>query len=607
MATYTNKNGTNNNDILTYNDKGTYHANKGNDTIKVTGGSVVIFTDGGNNTLTISGGSGHVIKVAATAAESDAITGVEQLTIDKADMVEAILGSGKDVVTLGASNGRKSDGSLAKIYGGAWGDTFNVNAGAQKYQLYGEAGNDEFNVKDGSNMVFWGGAGRDSFLIEGGSRNKYYGGDSEDRFEVYADNQTITLGYGGRISESLYDEVVVHKGDNQVIYGNLGINKITLNAGWGHTILADIDKALSKKNGYTDAQIAAGEGLGYGVDMLYINEGVERVKARLGDGADIVELQHTCRNHICTEGWGDSVKLMDSSLNLVYLGDGFDKLELLEKSYFNERSSSNYVNAGNGEDTIYAEGGYNIIYGGAGADEIKLYSGNSNRVYGGADGDIIEVFRADRSFVSGDAGDDSITLRGSKGCLVEGGSGNDKILLTEGCGYDRGLGNMVRAGSGNDFISVNCNRENNVLNGRQMYHMLFIDLVSDFQSGDANVLSFTNITAAEGEYVYDKGKDILRMYNADAGTFYIQGLSRDPLISFGSYDEQSSGMENYTGTKLLQYITDNSLSYAETSFKPAEFDCFTDNGVEIASIANDMEEICPGTAAEIWQITGNKG
>ena len=52
MATLTNKNGTNQDDVLTY-DKGAstvvYHAGAGNDKVTITGGAVKLALDSGNN------------------------------------------------------------------------------------------------------------------------------------------------------------------------------------------------------------------------------------------------------------------------------------------------------------------------------------------------------------------------------------------------------------------------------------------------------------------------------------------------------------------------------------------------------------------------------
>lgn len=322
MATITNRNGTDGNDVLVYKQGGStvvYHAGMGNDNISIPEGyNISLFLDGGNNIIKATGGTQIYIKVGATEAAGNTIIGTDNLEVNGANMVEASLGSGKDTFTFSNSNGKRT-GGLSQVRGGDWGDTFNVNAGTLNYQFYGENGDDTFNVKGGSNMNFWGGAGRDSFVISGGTNNKYYGGDSEDIFNVTAAKQTITLGYGGSVSQKLYDTVNVNAGDEQTIYANLGINQINLYAGKNHVIKADIDKALSKKNGYTDEQINAGVGLGYGVDNILI-AGATNVTVNTGDGKDVVVIKGGSGHNISTDGWGDTIKISGSVSNSVFAG-----------------------------------------------------------------------------------------------------------------------------------------------------------------------------------------------------------------------------------------------------------------------------------------------
>ena len=360
MTTLFNQNGTNSADVLELTVNGIYNANGGNDTINIKGGSVVVYTNSGNNIINVTGGRGHTVKVAENDKDSDKINGVEKLNINGADIVDAYLGSGKDEIVLENTNGKNSNGVLSMIHGGAWGDTFTVKDGVQNYQLYGDAGNDVFNISGGSNINFWGGAANDTFNVMGGNNNKLYGGDSADTFNVSAGNQNMTLGYGN-------DIVNVTAGNNQKIKANLGINTINLKAGSGHVITADIDKALSKKNGYTDEQIKNGEGLGYGQDKVYISGTASSVTANLGDGRDYVSVSSGSGHRIYTEGWTDTIEISGSTHDSVFdAGAGDDIINI-------SGGTNNSFYAGDGDDIIYVNDGRdNFIECGKGNDTVII-------------------------------------------------------------------------------------------------------------------------------------------------------------------------------------------------------------------------------------------
>lgn len=473
MATLTNKNGTDANDILTY-DKGAstvvYHAGAGNDKVTITGGAVKLNLDSGTNTITITGGALHEI----TGGTG---TGVETLKINGGNTVTASLGSGKDVIEITNSNGKKTTGALSTIRGGDWTDTFTVKAGTQGYQLYGEAGNDIFNVEAGKNMVYWGGAANDTFNITGGT-GKYYGGDSADTFTVSVSGQDLILGYGN-------DVVNIEAGDNQKIKANLGINEINLKAGSGHVITADIDQAASKKQGYTDEQIKAGQGIGYGVDKVNIYAGVSQVTANLGDGKDEVIVQGTGHS-IYTEGWGDKVALYDAEAcyidagagddavagikmkeSLIYLREGDDVFEISAWS----NCSKSQVYGGEGKDKFIIGGGTQCEFRGeAGDDRLEISGGLKNNFYGDEGNDLIIIKGGSQNGVWSGTGEDTILVEGkTENCLIRGGSDGDIIdvslegsvnasFITSDSGMDtlniRGEGNMIASGNGMDILTV---------------------------------------------------------------------------------------------------------------------------------------------------------
>ena len=469
MKNLINKNGTNEAEILDFTASGTYHANGGNDTINIKGGKVVVYTDSGNNTINVTGGSGHTIQVAKTIKEGNTVNGVEKLTINGANAVDAILGAGSDVIVIEKSNGKKANGAFSAIRGGAWGDTFTVYDGAESYQLYGEEGNDTFYIKGGKNMNFWGGAANDTFNVTGGSNNKLYGGDSADTFEISADRQIMILGYGK-------DTVNVRAGDKQQIKANLGINTINLKAGSGHVITSDVDKTASKKRGFTDADIAAGKGVGFGADTLNI-DGATNVTAHLGDGKDVVTVSSGSGHKIYTEGWGDTIYIKGGTNSLIDAGEGDNVIEVKTNTSV---ITNNIVKSGSGRDTYTINGsGYSIDCG-AGNDTVTINGGNKNTLNLGDGNDQLTIksyAEITNTTINCGTGDDIVDIDYQgvyEGCSIDGGEGNDTInighsikskfyggsgddvinLGKDNYSYGYSKYNYVNAGSGNDTLNL---------------------------------------------------------------------------------------------------------------------------------------------------------
>jgi hypothetical protein len=133
-------------------------------------------------------------------------------------------------------------------------------------------------------------------------------------------------------------------------------------------------------------------------------------------------------------------------------------------------SLNDTVYGGGGDDTILGSlGTGNQLYGQTGNDTITLYGQGS--VYGGQGNDLITdgTVHANGSFFSGDLGDDSIFASGINDTLY-GGDGNDSLLAHGGNDqlygqagndillFDAGSGTATAAtiygGAGDDYISV---------------------------------------------------------------------------------------------------------------------------------------------------------
>lgn len=544
MATLKNQNGTDAADELTYYQGGTavYHAGLGNDKISIIGGATVtVILDGGSNTINISKGSGHVIKVAAVEADGNKIVGADKLTINGANTITAMLGSGKDIIDISNSNGKTVNG-LSQLRGGEWGDTFKVFQGVLNYQLYGENGDDVFEIIAGTNLNFWGGSGRDTFELNGGSNNKTYGGDSEDTFNIRASKQTVTLGYGGSISQQLFDTVNVYAGDNQTIYGNLGINQINLLAGTGHVIKADIDRTLSKKNGYTDEQINAGIGLGYGVDNILI-DGAEGVTANTGDGKDVVLIKNGSNHVIHTEGWGDTIEISGAVSNSLFDGgEGSDSYIIDWKTLGTGNTIDQRTAGVNDKDLVKLNEkldkftvevrsdcltltdkdngkALEIIGWGNGINSIEFSDGvktESQMLERGGGDDVVEVRKDGEKIYTAD-GSDIIRIY-SKNNNVNAGVGNDIIDI-----YKGSTGNTVWAGSGMDTFIIN--GSSNIIYGEAGDDIVQIGYEGEgTNAADANP-SNNNVNMGEGD-------NIVTIYGGQKNTI-VCGSGMDSVDVYG--------------------------------------------------------------------------
>ena len=112
---------------------------------------------------------------------------------------------------------------------------------------------------------------------------------------------------------------------------------------------------------------------------------------------------------------------------------GFNSHEVISGTDF-----ADWIEAGNGDDTIYGDKGNDYLNGGAGADHI--YGGDGNDVILG--GDI-------EDFLDGGAGDDIIYAGTSAGALdvVIGGAGNDRLYGEAGI-------DEIYGGTGDDYIDA---------------------------------------------------------------------------------------------------------------------------------------------------------
>ncbi len=213
-------------------------------------------------------------------------------------------------------------------------------------------GNDKVDAGYGANIVF-GGAGNDT-LVSGGGADIALGGSGDDTIETNAGNDTV-LGDG----PNTINQVILTSNNYYLANSALGRGRDYIESGAGEdTVYAGRDR---------DAVFAgAGDDFahgGPGSDLLVGGSGADTLIG--GRGNDV----------IITGGpnFGPFVDPIDDLVNALSQ-DG----ELVHDQ------SNDYVEAGHGNDLVFAFGGHDLVFGGTGAD--NLFAGPGNDILVGGSG-----------------------------------------------------------------------------------------------------------------------------------------------------------------------------------------------------------------------------
>lgn len=200
-----------------------------------------------------------------------------------------------------------------------------------------------------------------------------------------------------------------------------------------------------------------------------------------------------------------------------------------------------FIDAGDGNDTIYGLAGADSIVGGKGDDQ--LFGGNDwDRLFGGDGNDLLDGgLSGDRLF--GEDGDDTL-LGGNGNDGLEGGEGNDIIdagsgqnTASGGLGDDiitngRNIGyNLFYGNEGNDVIegglwkdTLYGNEGNDTLRGHEGDDQLF--------GGDGN----DQLTGGNGHDTLEGGKGADTLYGHDGNDLLKGGEGNDQLNGAGGKD-----------------------------------------------------------------------
>ncbi|MEZ6120468.1 MAG: calcium-binding protein [Pirellulaceae bacterium] len=382
-----------------------------------TGRDVLTLSD---KTVVVNGGDGDdIIVLGAGGATVDGGDGDDEITgSDAADTIDG--GSGNDLIKgrggndliNGQAGADRIEGGFGddEIYGGTDGDF--IDGGRDNDIIRGEGGDDEIA----------GGFGDD--ILIGGTGSDRLDGDRGDDLLI-GDSISIAPVYGVTIAESnlsgIGNDVLLGGQGSDYIFGSGGDDRVDAGSGndfvWTHAGADDISLG-------TGVDWADG---GIGDDVIRGDEGSDTIIGNLG--ADTIYAGTNASGGGSTSDeniiYGDfentdSGDGNEANADIIYGDVGIGGTRN-NQPYFGD-----LIYAGSGSDKVYALGGTNRIFLGAGNNIATSGSGND------------EVFAED--------GDDTITISGGNN-TVNAGDGNNTVIT--GSGFDH-----ITTGIGNDVINA---------------------------------------------------------------------------------------------------------------------------------------------------------
>ena len=420
--------------------------------------------------------------------------------------------AGNDVITVGTKAGSGSkiygDDAKGKLTGN---DKFTISGGKKNY-FYGGKGADTFNVNGGTTNYIYGGAGRDTFVFGKKKANAI--------IKDYAVGQdTLKINSGNIVSATLKGKDVIIKAGNASVTltgsatktinlkdsrGSYTSSKTTIKLGKDFKGAMDANKFLSTvktidgraaKNainiignaqeniifaGINGGTYKGGAGndtfvSGPGDDIYIYENGNDTIYNFKILGTDTIQLANTTVNDILRNGETLLIYLSNNSIltvkdfadsKLIGKDVNSDKLTIQagtnDKDFLTGGSDNDLIYCDAGNDSVLIVGGNNIVYGGAGDDNIiggadddliygdagndSLAGGTGNNIiFGGTGDDTFDGTGGNSNHFSGDDGNDTM-YGGENNDVLHGGLGNDTLI---GWGGD----DLLFGGSGNDELS----------------------------------------------------------------------------------------------------------------------------------------------------------
>ena len=444
--------GAGNDSIISYGDNVLISSGQGNDSVHNDGSKVTITTGDGNDTVYNHNNSNVLIN-----------TGTGNDSVSNFSSKVTVLGdTGSDSIHLwSGTESNFADGGTGNDY---------ITSFSNKTTLIGGTGDDTIGnyaktTKNGStisdlgkNVFIDGGTGNDS-ITNRGSNSTIFGGTGNDfiwssKFDDAGKNVSMNGGTG--------NDTIISNGVNATILGGTGNdivtltsaasnNRIVYNEGDGNDIIRGINSTSTLQIGNgkgtysttksgSDIIVTVGEGKitlegASGTGFKISGNSIGTTSTVINNSANNTLISGSTHNDTITNS-GSKVTIKayggNDSITLYYRTDNESKNVTLDAGDGNDSiyagGTYNSVDAGLGNDSIYAHGSHQTISGGAGDDTIKGNHG-TNKLYGNGGNDLINITTYWSNTLSGGAGSDTLAVEGGNYHSISGGTGNDKISL----------------------------------------------------------------------------------------------------------------------------------------------------------------------------------
>ncbi len=502
----------------------------GNDSLRVTHGSAMIYGDAGDDL--IESGDGD-----------DYLDGG-----DGQDVIHDLLGT--DVIDAGAGNDI-------------------VDAGDGNNYIYGRDGRDRLQAGDGNNFVY-GGWGNDDIIVGTGT-NYLFGRDDNrtlnpdpsepipsdhDRF-VFGDGTNLVVGNSDADEIGILDGVIYRSHGNNTVWGD---DRQPIDYEY------DGDDQIYLGNGNNTAYGGIGHDkivVGSGVNFVYGDYAVESLR----DGHDTITNDVRSESNLQTIVGGGNLDEIEthSARVLITGGSGPDQIDAYspkgDSKIFGDFDDLGGAFDSGDQITLALEQGVPntgtavTVFGGGGEDTFVSTGIRSLLIYGGPDDDTVTVSGADTANIFGDnfdtpdGGVDHITVD-AKVANVSGNGGNDIININFVLDFD------IHGGFGGDEINVT-GPDNflALIEAINPVRRVFGDVTSSESPNDGD--DKVTVTSPLGTLVYGTGgNDQLVITTTFGGDSNVDGGSGNDLIAMIGGTRNSirgqSGNDTISGTTGIE-------------------------------------------------------
>jgi hypothetical protein len=337
-------------------------------------------------------------------------------------------------------------------------------------------------------------------------------------YEIWVNdgNNTIVGGYGD-------DSIYAGQGDNTIVFGN-GKNYLVSGVKLSYDKLGTVKNAQGNTsfspyfslpgntfdaNGNVVLDIAYGssDSLGTQVNGAPVGLGNDTIYGGSGDSQYLL----TNGNNWLDAGGGDDIIQSGTGNNTIYGGDGNDSIW--------GAGGNDYIDLEGGSDQVVLNGGNNTLYGGTGNSYIASGDNNAsnwansdtsstNYIESGSGNDTIfgsggtDTLISNSQSGTGNATTATATAiyAGNGNEYIEGGAGNDTIFGGTGI-------NTIYAGAGNNNIqlSTNASENSSVYGGSGNYTIVGGAGTNFIGMGNGNTVVQLSSTAGETSTVYGGG------------------------------------------------------------------------------------------------------